>query len=494
MRERTAGGLWTAALLLVLGAFAFSCTVVGAVEPWAQSVMGAAGLAALLLGLAGGRLHRASEGGRGSGGLLATEAFALAFLGFGVLQCVPLPPGLHGVLSPEAGRIFDRGLPDGDRETWRTLSVYPWATRVEVLRLAALAMVFSLLARGTRRTREARFAVAGFVAVGAVAAALGILDAGSEGGMVGHYPRERVFTDRLAGVLVNPNHFAGMMEMTALAALGACFALSTQDAHGGGRGLLAGAAAGLREGTNRPGAVALLLAFLLSTAALLLTGSRLGSFSFLAGLGTLAFLLTRSRRPGWLLAGLVGTTAAVLLASALAAADPVLSRWSLLFDGGESAAGRIRAWRAVGAMGARFPGIGSGLGTFGHLFPAYQPVGLQGTWDHAHNELLQLFADTGAAGVLCALGFLASWVAETGRVAIRGPMRRRGLAAGCLAATAAILVHGTGDFNLQIPSNAWLLAGLMGVGQALAAFPGAGKAARASGGEGGSPPGRPHSV
>ena len=48
MGERRDGALFTAAVLLVIGGFAFACTVVGAVEPWAQSVMGAAGVAALL--------------------------------------------------------------------------------------------------------------------------------------------------------------------------------------------------------------------------------------------------------------------------------------------------------------------------------------------------------------------------------------------------------------------------------------------------------------
>ena len=403
MGERRDGALFTAAVLLVIGGFAFACTVVGAVEPWAQSVMGAAGVAALLAAALAGRLHPLPGGDPRRVRLLAPEIFALLLLALGVLQCVPLPVELHRTLSPEAGRLFDRGLPPGEGERWRTLSVHPWATRVEVLRLAALLAVFSLFARGIRRAAEARFAVGGFVALGAVAAAVGIADGATGGELLGWYPREDRSGDRLSGVLVNPNHFAGMMEMTALAALGLYFAFAAPEEEGeegpeeapGLRELLA---RGLQRGTNRGPAVLLLAVLLVATAALLLTASRLGAFGFLVGLGTFALLLSRSRRSGRVLLVLAGVTGALLAVNAVLAADPVLSRWSLFFGGDRSAEGRVEAWRAVAAMGARFPVTGSGLGTFGHIFPAYQPEGLWGTWDHAHNDFLQLFTDGGGGG------------------------------------------------------------------------------------------------
>ena len=474
MGERRDGALFTAAVLLVIGGFAFACTVVGAVEPWAQSVMGAAGVAALLAAPHARPRPPHTRGDPPPGPPHAPGKIARRHPPHGVLQCVPLPVELHRTLSPEAGRLFDRGLPPGEGERWRTLSVHPWATRVEVLRLAALLAVFSLFARGIRRAAEARFAVGGFVALGAVAAAVGIADGATGGELLGWYPREDRSGDRLSGVLVNPNHFAGMMEMTALAALGLYFAFAAPEEEGeegpeeapGLRELLA---RGLQRGTNRGPAVLLLAVLLVATAALLLTASRLGAFGFLVGLGTFALLLSRSRRSGRVLLVLAGVTGALLAVNAVLAADPVLSRWSLFFGGDRSAEGRVEAWRAVAAMGARFPVTGSGLGTFGHIFPAYQPEGLWGTWDHAHNDFLQLFTDGGAAGILCGLGFLATWIEGAGRAALSGPWRRRGIAAGCVAAAAALLVHGTGDFNFQIPGNAWFLAALMGVAAGLGA-------------------------
>ncbi|NUN53877.1 MAG: hypothetical protein HUU06_13985, partial [Planctomycetaceae bacterium] len=228
-------GAWTASVLLVLASFLFACLTLGAVEPWAQSVLGAGAAAALLLALAAGRLHPLPGGEEARVGLLVPEMFVLGILALGVLQVLPLPPELHRTLSPAAARVFDDGLPPEDGGRWRTLSVYPWATRVEVLRLAALGAVFSLFARGLRRTSEARFALGGFVALGTLAAVLGVVDSSLEGGLLGWYPREGTFRDRVAGVLVNPNHFAGLLEMTLLAALGLLFAAGAREEGGEGR-------------------------------------------------------------------------------------------------------------------------------------------------------------------------------------------------------------------------------------------------------------------
>jgi O-antigen ligase len=115
-------------------------------------------------------------------------------------------------------------------------------------------------------------------------------------------------------------------------------------------------------------------------------------------------------------------------------------------------------------MGARFPVLGSGLGTFEHVFPAYQPADLGGTWDRAHNDYLQLFCDGGLIGAALAAGFAACWLRPVLRAATAGPGPRRGAAAGVLAAAVALAAHSTGDFCLQIPGNGFLLAALLGLG------------------------------
>ena len=85
-------------LLLSLGfafavsAFAFSLLVVGAVEVWAQSVMGLLMAAAFLAALAAGRLHPLpGDEPRTRVRLLLPEAFLLGIVLLGLVQLVPLP-------------------------------------------------------------------------------------------------------------------------------------------------------------------------------------------------------------------------------------------------------------------------------------------------------------------------------------------------------------------------------------------------------------------
>ena len=46
-------------------------------------------------------------------------------------------------------------------------------------------------------------------------------------------------------------------------------------------------------------------------------------------------------------------------------------------------------------------------------------------------------------------------------------VREKVLASGCAGATAAILIHGITDFNLQIPSNAFIFTSIAGTAAAL---------------------------
>ena len=61
---------------------------------------------------------------------------------------------------------------------------------------------------------------------------------------------------------------------------------------------------------------------------------------------------------------------------------------------------RLREYAAILDLWQRFPLLGSGLATFRDAFPQVQPRELQGTWWHAHSDLLELLATTGAVGIV----------------------------------------------------------------------------------------------
>jgi O-antigen ligase len=102
-----------------------------------------------------------------------------------------------------------------------------------------------------------------------------------------------------------------------------------------------------------------------------------------------------------------------------------------------------------------YPLFGTGPGTFVYAYTKYEKFYVRGITDHAHNDYLELLAESGLLGGGClillafaALGYLFWWWTK------RSDYFVRGVGLGCMAGIAAILIHSLTDFNLRIPANA----------------------------------------
>ena len=101
------------------------------------------------------------------------------------------------------------------------------------------------------------------------------------------------------------------------------------------------------------------------------------------------------------------------------------------------------------------PLTGTGLGTLIAVYPRYESFYNGTTVDHAHNDFLELLADTGLVGGVCGalfIGLLFRRGFANFQVAAGGSARA--LVAGPLVGCAGMLLHSFVDFNLHIPSNA----------------------------------------
>jgi O-antigen ligase len=150
------------------------------------------------------------------------------------------------------------------------------------------------------------------------------------------------------------------------------------------------------------------------------------------------------------LRGIMMVVAAVLLAAAIAfIANSSIG--SVAF--GQEAATSVQSRQQI--LATTFRAIkdylpwGSGLGSFRDVYALYEdPARVTTTYViHAHNDYVELALETGVAGVLVLILFLAWWIAAVRRVwatAEAGPFARA-----ASIASAAILAHSLVDFPLR---------------------------------------------
>ena len=137
-------------------------------------------------------------------------------------------------------------------------------------------------------------------------------------------------------------------------------------------------------------------------------------------------------------------------------------------DHSVAASARVEVWSGTLDLWRRFPVLGTGLGSFESVYPMVESEAVAAvTWEHAHNDWLELLA---TGGVVAAVVLLVG-VAALGRrlcarlLAGRTPDAQAAALAG-IGAVLAIGLHELVDFGLTLPANAATLAALVGVASA----------------------------
>ncbi|MCK4401978.1 O-antigen ligase family protein, partial [bacterium] len=138
----------------------------------------------------------------------------------------------------------------------------------------------------------------------------------------------------------------------------------------------------------------------------------------------------------------------------------VVNRTHMVYDTLGSFKVRLNYWKACPCMARNFP-FGSGIGTFGSIYPKYKIPQAEEV-QLAHNNFLQLWTEIGTLGVL---SFLLIWI-----MLLKGGWRgsgvthlnvvKSGMYMGCIA----FLIHSLVDFDFYVPGismNVWLFIGMM---------------------------------
>src|SRR3981081_1017538 len=103
------------------------------------------------------------------------------------------------------------------------------------------------------------------------------------------------------------------------------------------------------------------------------------------------------------------------------------------------------------------PWTGTGLGTLPIVFPAYESLYDAKFVNHAHNDYLEMLADTGLIGGLCCASFLGIFFfCSLNQLLVTDKSFAAALHLSGLVACCGFLVHSLVDFNLHMPGNALL--------------------------------------
>lgn len=374
------------------------------------------------------------------------------------LTLLPLPLAWRLVLSPESAAMYQLAGVNG----WAPLSVHPYEGFLYWMKSFSYALLFVLILLLVNSKQRLVLLAYALVLSGLFQAFYGSMMTLS-GVEYGFFAKKEAYLGFATGTFVNRNHLAGYLEMILAIGIGLMMASSstgetikTWRQH-------------LRSLINLLLSQKLVLRLMLAmmVIALVLTRSRMGNTAFFASMlvaGLICLWVFRvqsgsvremfSRRE---------TRATVILLSSLMVIDLfIVGAWfgvekvmarieqsSMSHDADrvEVSLNTLKLWRD-------YPLVGAGGGSFHVVYPRYRPGTIGAYYDHAHEDYLEIAADTGIVGLgLLGLMVLMSFVAALAALKRRRDPLMRGMAFASVMGIMALLIHSTVDFNLQIPAN-----------------------------------------
>ena len=413
----------------------------------------------------------------------------VAVAGLAVVQLLPLPDSVLGSLAPIAApawKLAHQGIPDVSG----SVSVYPEATAAGLRQLLLGLSLIVMVADLSRDARHRQWLLWSLAGVGLLIWMLGLIFPGLGAGVheklvmgcvdltgpveywkspldlpgqtagVGESSWEQVGELRyvldswIAGDCVGPyvlsNHFAAGLYLTIpiLLALGLQFS----------RDKLPTAA--------RYALLVVLLALVVWTVGIM-AKSRAGGAAMLLAAFVVVALSVENRLARWLTGG-AAMAFACALALYFALFFGILPGSEMVLPASmESAAGGVlhNSRQAAAHVAIRMflssPLLGTGLGTFGHLFPRFVRGSVP--WGFAHNDYAQLFSETGLVGAAVALFLAIPLGVRFYRCCVSATAADRMADAGIWAGLAGLVMHSAFDWNLHVPANAFLACVVVGL-------------------------------
>lgn len=331
---------------------------------------------------------------------------------FSLVQSLPLPLAWVQRLSPAAAQVFEDAftLTRTPLDHPVSLSVDPGASRVEALKWLVYAGVFLTASRLSRPQLPALFVLGAGTLAGVLSLLHGLFEIPEWFGL---YERQLAGPSWAPAPLLNPNNFAGYLNLGIFAGFG----LICQR-----KPIVSRAALGI--------------ALVLGVALVVLTGSRGGVLALALGTLVAGFLFRRGHSAirSW-----VAVLGIALGGIALAVIGMTELVWRQLVDETTS---KLRIIEYSTPLLGEYPWFGVGRGAFETAFPAYRSVPGLNIAQYAENFLVQWLAEWGVVVTLLAiLGF-----------ALFLRTRPSALSTGILLALGVLLFQNIADLATEVAS------------------------------------------
>ncbi len=432
------------------------------------------------------------------------------FLAWIVFQLLPLPPAAIKFLSPATYDLYcdtlnaydlapekpatrtpgSEAIDLGHADHLRSLSINQHATCEAATNVLIYVAVFMLVIgnfhcrpagrerhkRRSEHTEKSTSVAEAFlipqqrlvnmlIAAGFIVALVGILQRFSAARVPMIYWKYRAAHTSHFGPYYNRNHFAGYVNMIIPLILAVMLSRGKLRIGAHRRriaSLLRHSILAMDTFINKQGLP--LVALLITVAGLFLSASRGGILSFMAG--AIVFLvLLRSvaktthrqisvRKPALVLVSIVILSVIVIKVDL----KPVIDRFKFLrsFSTLIESEARPFAYLATAKMALDFPIFGVGFGAYRFLYFKYRSVHIaEYDYKKAHNDYLQLTAETGLPGLLIVLAFIILYYRNVLTRCSRLPhLDNKLFVIGGCAGLSTMVVHSAFDFNMQVPANA----------------------------------------
>ncbi len=382
----------------------------------------------------------------------------------GIWQNTPLPRSLLSWLSPTTVNCYDQFLPTqlatltdevvgsaGDSHAGSTLSLYPDSTKRETARLLAVFLLFAVVFNNLT-SKETLIRLSWVALINGVLLSLFAL------AQFFSAPPNTVYWTYPAvvtpfGPFICHNHFPYYVNMCIGLGIGL---LVGQERRG--RSLESSENNGsLIQTWQDPQVLWICAALGLMVSAVAFSRSR-GGLLALLGAAVICGILGRLRlgRSFRLSTAILVAGVAVGL-SAWFGFSFLKNRFATFANQQTYETGRLPLWIRSLPMVKDFPIWGTGYGTFGYVEPKYRPDApfeeQMALYDHAHNDYLEILAESGVVGFALAVSAVAIILGLGYRaLAVNRGSRRAGLAFGALFAFTAVALHSFVDFGCHIPA------------------------------------------